>query len=209
MRVKWEIRCHKRLRARCCASTARAQRARRGASGRSPGPWGSFVGTAVRTGARGAASSSWRRGRGTWAASCGGENRRGASSSPEAVVGIEVRTCSRWVVSGDCAVVVGRETRGEEPRPVPAHRRLCKPYVGRRARELAEQRGGRAAAERERKIRVCLLHIWYWVVSVLVGARRIQIERIPGAVVDLTSVGLVMVLGSSVRKRHRRGLACF
>jgi hypothetical protein len=44
----------------------------------------------------------------------------------------------------------------------------------------------------------------------LVGARRIQIERIPGAVVDLTSGGLVMVVwGSSVRKRHRRGLACF
>lgn len=127
MRVKWELRCRRRLHAACRASTEAGLRAMRVASGRILGPWGSSWEMAMRIGARGAESSSSGRVLETWAAWCGGGSRRRASSSPEAEPGIGVRTC--WCCRGRrraVTVVVwsrnGGDSREKELRPVPAHR---------------------------------------------------------------------------------------
>lgn len=148
------------------ASTAAGRRAMRGGRGRqrSPGPWGSCAESwASQTGVRGAASSSWgRRGRATLAVSCGGGSRR-ASHSRAVAVETVVRTCS-WCCCVGVAVEV-EATRGrKERRPVPVHRWMCKPKTGRsrRARWWLVVEGGWAAARgEERKVRLCLLHIWW------------------------------------------------
>jgi hypothetical protein len=109
------------------ANTGVGQRAMRVENGQIPGPWDSFVGMEMRTGDRGGESSSLRQGLGTWEAWCGGGSRK-ASSSPVAVAEIGVRTCwrcSSWCLFGGVLVEFDLEVtrrRGEEPRPVPAHR---------------------------------------------------------------------------------------
>jgi hypothetical protein len=117
-----------------------------------------------------------------------------------------VRTCSLWLVSEDvCGGVVGsgESTRGRKSPgrcllTVECANRTC--VVAREGSWRSREGDGQQRRRKEKSGSVCCT-FGVGGSRVLVGARRIQSERIPGGLVDVTSGGLVMVVLGRVYAR--------